>query len=156
MNYNPYQPTFGNPYSSPYGMPNYNAPQYAPQAQPVYQQAPQQVQPQAQVQPQYMQKPNSNIEYVNGIEGAKALVIPPNQTRLLIDSDSQSFFIKSTDNEGKPTIRVFDYVERNGNAKPKAQTNFVTIEQFEDFKKDIYERIKPKQNVNKENRNERK
>jgi hypothetical protein len=48
-------------------------------------------------------------------------------------------------------------VERNGDEKPKAQQmNFVTIEQFEDFKKDIYERIKPKQNINKENRNERK
>ena len=153
--YNTYLPNFGNTYGNPYAMPNYNAPQYAPQPQPTYQQPPQQVQP--QVQPQYMQKPNSNIEYVNGIEGAKALVIPPNQTRLLIDSDSQTFFIKTTDNEGKPTIRIFDYVERNGSEKPTAQPmNFVTIEQFDEFKKDIYERLKPKQYVNKENRNDRK
>lgn len=154
--YNPYNPNFSNNFNNGYSMPNYSAPQYVPQAQPMYGAQPQQ-QPQQQFQPQYMQKPNSNVEYVNGIEGAKALALPPNHTRLLIDSDSQAFFIKSTDNEGKPTIRIFDYVERNGEEKPKAQQmNFVTIEQFEDFKKDIYERIKPKQNVNKENRNERK
>ena len=158
MNYNPYQPNFGNTYGNPYAMPNYNAPQYVPQGQPMYQQAPQQqAQTQTTFQPQYMQKPNSNIEYVNGIEGAKALALPPNHTRLLIDSDSQSFFIKSTDNEGKPTIRVFSYTENNGDKpKEKVEMNFVTIEQFEDFKKEIFERLKGKQNVNKENRNERK
>lgn len=151
--------SYGNNFGSGYGMyqvPNYSVPQYAPQPQISYQQ-PQQTQPQqvqAQPQPQYMQKPNSNVEYVNGIEGAKALAIPPNHTRLLVDSDSHTFFIKTTDSEGKPTIRIFDYEERTGEKKDSA--NFVTLEQFEDFKREMFDRLKGKQNVNKENRNERK
>jgi hypothetical protein len=49
----------------------------------------------------------SNIEYVNGIEGAKAFMLPPNAKKLLLDSDNQYFYIKTTDNQGKPTVEHF-------------------------------------------------
>lgn len=35
----------------------------------------------------------------------------PNQTVLLMDSESNHFFIKSSDNAGMPTIKTYEYKE---------------------------------------------
>lgn len=69
-------------------------------------------------QPQYpnysqTQQPQSNgINWVQGIEGAKAYPIAPNATVMLMDSNDQTFYIKSADATGRPTVTLYDYKER--------------------------------------------
>lgn len=112
--YNPYFPTGYSPYQ-----------QLAMQQ---YQQA---MQPQQQT---------GGLTWVQGIEGAKSHFVSPGQSVLLMDSESNSFFIKSADTSGMPLpLRIFDYTERNAQAAPQAPTaapvvdtsGFVTREEFE-------------------------
>ncbi len=49
--------------------------------------------------------------YVNGIEGAKAYLMNPNQTILLMDSDNPIFYLKSSNQIGQSSIRVFKFEE---------------------------------------------
>lgn len=89
---------------------------------------------------QQQSMPKTNIEYVNGIEGAKAFPIPPNCKMLLVDGDSKTFFIKSTDYEGRPTLERYSYAPFvESAAVPPPQ--YVTVEQFETFKKDIENKL---------------
>ena len=86
--------------------------------------------------------PNTNIEYVSGIEGIRALPLPPNTTKLVLDSDGKTFYVKRTDAEGRPHIAVYsytEYVEDKKDGKPMAQ--FVKIEDFEAFKQEVFEKI---------------
>lgn len=49
--------------------------------------------------------------FVNGIEGAKAFQVMPNQTMLLMDCDKPIVFMKTTDGVGKASIRYFNLIE---------------------------------------------
>jgi len=62
-------------------------------------------------QPTY-QPAQNGLNWVQGMAGAKAWMIMPGQTALLMDSEGQTFYIKSADQSGMPTLRVFDFVER--------------------------------------------
>lgn len=46
----------------------------------------------------------TNITFVNGIEGAKAFQMSPNSSALLMDSDNSKFYVKSTDSLGVAKI----------------------------------------------------
>lgn len=125
-----------NGYSNyPYGnYQNYSMPNFGNFAQP------NQMPPQGQQPNQPQQAPPpllTNIEYVNGMEGVKAIILQPNCTKLLLDSDSNCFYIKATDMQGKATIKAFDYVEHTD--KPPAE--YVTKEQFENFKNEIISKV---------------
>ena len=112
------------PYNS--FMPNYN---------PYMQQYQQMLQP--QVQPQQQQ--NNGLTWVQGIEGAKSHFVSPGQSALLMDSESNSFFIKTADASGMPLpLRVFDYKERTAQQAPQQPTvavtdtsGYITREEFE-------------------------
>lgn len=54
---------------------------------------------------------NTNITFVNGIEGAKAVQLSPNSNVLLMDSDNSKFYVKSTDNLGVPKITSYSFTE---------------------------------------------
>ena len=45
--------------------------------------------------------------FVNGIEGAKAYMMVPNQTMLLMDSDNYMCYMKTSDMSGKSALRYF-------------------------------------------------
>lgn len=89
-------------------------------------------------QPQ-MQQAQQGIQWVQGIAGAKAYNIGAGQSVLLMDSESNAFYIKSTDPSGMPLpLRIFDYTERtaqNAQATPQAAgidtSVFVTHEELE-------------------------
>ena len=149
----PYQP-YTSMYQSPYGQQNpyFNNPYANVQNN---QQNFKQQQPQMQ-SPQPTMQMQSNIEYVNGIEGAKAFILPPNTQKLLLDSDNAFFYIKTTDMQGKPTVKRFRYVDVDAEQdKPREETpkqKYATLEQLgqlsdtiTDLRKEI-ERLK-KQNV---------
>ena len=74
---------------------------------------------QNQYMPQTQQQ--NGLIWVQGIEAAKSYPVSAGQSVLLMDSESNSFFIKSADASGMPLpLRVFDYTERAANNAPKA------------------------------------
>ena len=96
-----------------------------------YMQIPQ-MQPMQQTQ---NQQSSNGIIWVQGEEGAKAYMVAPGNSVLLMDSENSAFYIKSTDNSGMPMpLRIFDYVERNAkqqmqNIKPNVE--YVTRQEFD-------------------------
>ena len=101
--------------------------QYAPQVQPpmdrLAQLQAQQYQipqmQQAQAQPP---QTNQGLLWVQGEAGAKSYLVAPNTTVLLMDSEGSRFYLKSTDNAGMPSLRVFEYSEVSQNASQAAQS----------------------------------
>ena len=113
-------------------------PQYA-QNQPV-----QAFQPQAGVNQQQMQNTpqnaNNGLTWVQGIEGAKAHVTAPGVPALLMDSESERFFIKTTDASGMPMpLRIFEYKEITDTPAKAApdMSGYVTRDEFEQFKQSV-------------------
>ena len=113
--------------------------------QPVYPQSYPQNYPQA-APPQ-----QSGVIWVQGIEGAKAHPVSAGQSALLMDSEGDCFYLKTADQSGMPTMRVFDYKERlNTPPEPKNAdlSDFITKEELshyvtkEDLKSTISELIK--------------
>lgn len=83
--------------------------------------------------PQYQ---SNGLLWVQGEAGAKSYLMAPNTTVLLMDSEAQRFYLKSTDASGVPGMRVFEYSEVIPN-QPKTPEipadKFVTREEFERF-----------------------
>ena len=88
---------------------------------------------------QQPQQQNSGLTWVQGIEGAKSHFVEPGRSALLMDSESNSFFIKSADTSGMPLpLRIFDYKERTVQQAPQQPTaavidtsSYITREEFE-------------------------
>ena len=60
---------------------------------------------------------SNGIVWVQGEAGAKSFLVAPNQSVLLMDSESNVFYIKSSDASGMPLpLRVFEYTETTQNA----------------------------------------
>ena len=87
--------------------------------------------------------PSSNgINWVSGESGAKSWIVGRGESVLLMDSESQCFYLKSADASGMPLpLRVFDYTERTQNAPQGSQSvlnqssdNFITRTEFDDLK----------------------
>jgi hypothetical protein len=73
---------------------------------------------QNQYMPQTQQQ--NGLIWVQGIEAAKSYPVSAGQSVLLMDSESNAFFIKTADASGMPLpLRVFDYTERSANNAPK-------------------------------------
>lgn len=89
--------------------------------------------PYTQNQPQPQQ--SSGINWVQGEAGAKSYALAPNQSILLMDSENNVFYIKSSDASGMPLpLRIFDYTERTTNKDEvinKLKSNYVTREELE-------------------------
>lgn len=94
MNYN-------NPYFNPY--------QQYPYTQPTQQQAP---------LTNYLQ-----LTFINGIEGAKAFIVAPNQTIYLKDSDSNILYEKKADAQGRYTLTAFELKPVEINTPQATPTN---------------------------------
>lgn len=100
-----------------------------------YQSYPYQPQDQlAQLRQQYQPPQNhSPIIWVQGEEAAKAYIVAPGNSVLLMDSEGSTFYLKSSDAQGIPMpLRIFDYVERTGPQTQAIQKDdFVTRAEFE-------------------------
>lgn len=102
----------------------YGYPQYYPQMS--YYNAQQTAMPdqlaqlRAAQQPMMQQQaqPSSNgLIWVQGEAGAKSYLVANGSSVLLMDSEKQTFYIKSADAAGMPSMRTFDYTERNASVK---------------------------------------
>lgn len=122
-------------------------------------------------QPYQMQQPvpqqnqsNNGLIWVTGEIGAKSYLVAPNQSVLLMDSEGDRFYLKSTDGAGMPTLRTFEYKEVLQNATQCSQTSlnnaeieFVTkqeykaiCDKYEELKHMIEDMQKPKTTRKKE------
>ena len=102
---------YPNQYSQPYQY-QYPSQVPAPMDRLAQLQAQQYQMPQIQ---QTAQPPQTNqgILWVQGEAAARSYLVAPNTTVLLMDSESQTFYLKSTDRSGMPMpLRIFDYTER--------------------------------------------
>ena len=82
---------------------------------------------------QAQQGASTGILWVQGEAGAKSFLVAPGQSVLLMDSETNSFFIKSSDASGMPLpLRIFDYVERVAEKKEVVSSeDFITRDEFE-------------------------
>lgn len=109
-----------------------------------------------QQNPQPFQQ-NTNITFVNGIEGAKAYQLSPNSSVLLMDSDNSKFYVKSTDNLGVPKLTSYSFAEDDLSVKSEQSASIppestvvsnadlealmTKVSELEDFKKLVESKI---------------
>ena len=95
----------------------------------------QQPQIQPQMQPQ-MQNPiaQGGVQWVSGEQEARGYLIAPNSAVALWDSTAPTVYLKQADASGKPTLKIYDLVERTetaSNAPQKSGVEFVTRKEFD-------------------------
>lgn len=94
-------------------------------------------QPYPQMQPQAAQQPQqgNGLLWVQGEAGARGYLVAPGQTVMLLDSEKSSFYLKSADASGVPSMRVFDYTERTS-AQPAQEkaAQYATRAEVEEIK----------------------
>lgn len=125
-------PYYQNPYQSPYQAPVPD--QLAQFRQPYqpFQQPAQQVMPQMQP-PQQQQMVGQSIIWVQNEQEAYNYLVAPNSAAALWDSNSPVVYLKQADASGKPTMKIYDLVERTTQrpqaaAQPAAE--YVTRQEF--------------------------
>jgi len=80
----------------------------------------------------YYPKPNNGINWIQGMEAAKAYPMMPNSNVVLMDSESDRFFIKTSDNVGMCSIRTFKYTEEKD-----VSSDYVTRSELEEILRGI-------------------
>lgn len=85
---------------------------------------------------------NNGLNWVQGETGAKSYLVAPGNTVLLMDSEGQRFYLKSSDASGMPLpLRVFEYAEITASAgldkKTEDNTAYATKAEFAAFKTEI-------------------
>jgi hypothetical protein len=127
---------------------NYQYAQPIPQYNYVPQMQQQQIMSQQQIPQQVVQQPvnDTGILWVQGEAGAKSWAVAPGKSVMLMDSESNTFYIKSSDQSGMPMpLRIFDYTERTAqqNQSQLAQHQELDTSQFVTWDK-LDERITQK------------
>lgn len=102
------------------------------------------------------QQPSNGIVWVQGENAAKSYPVAPNTTVMLLDSESSTFYLKTSDASGMPLpLRVFDYEERtqNGSNLPTNApqgglavdlSNYVTYDQLNEILDNLGQNNAPK------------
>ncbi len=83
----------------------------------------------------YQMQP-TNLIRVNGMDGAKAYQIAPNSTVALFDASDDIMYIKSTDNAGFSTVRVFAFKEMSSDNQ-SSTGDYISRKEFEDFRTEV-------------------
>lgn len=96
----------------PYGNYNYFPATYQPYQQSYYNPQMTQNQPIQQTTPAQPNNAPSSIIWINGINEAATYPVAPNNAVALWDSSAPTIYLKQADPSGKPTIKIFDLVER--------------------------------------------
>lgn len=117
---------------TPYGYQN----PYYPQPMPdTLMQMRQQQMPMMQT-PQAPQNPiaQSGVQWVSGEQEARNWMIAPNAAVALWDSTAPTVYLKQADASGKPTLKIYDLVERAETPRTSPQekgVEFVTRKEFD-------------------------
>lgn len=115
-----------------YGNPYYPAPMQDNLMQMRQQYQPPQMQPLSQLP----QNPiaQGGVQWVSGEQEARSWMIAPNAAVALWDSTAPTVYLKQADASGKPTLKIYDLVERAENAPDRANAKpveFVTRKEFD-------------------------
>ena len=74
------------------------------------------------------------VQWVSSEQEARGYLIAPNSAVALWDSSAPTVYLKQSDASGKPTLKIYDLVERTetaSNAPQKPGVEFVTREEFD-------------------------
>jgi hypothetical protein len=74
------------------------------------------------------------VQWVSSEQEARGYLIAPNSAVALWDSTAPTVYLKQSDASGKPTLKIYDLVERAEtapNAPQKPGAEFVTREEFD-------------------------
>ena len=74
------------------------------------------------------------VQWVSSEQEARGYLIAPNSAVALWDSTAPTVYLKQADGSGKPTLKIYDLVERTetaSNASQKPGVEFVTREEFD-------------------------
>lgn len=111
---------------------------YYPQPMPdSFMQMRQMQQPQMQPMQQPVQQnpiAQGGVQWVNGEQEARGYLIAPNSAVALWDSSAPMVYLKQSDASGKPTLKIYDLVERAETPRTAPQENgveFVTRKEFD-------------------------
>lgn len=78
--------------------------------------------------------PQSGVQWVSGEQEARSWMVAPNAAVALWDSTAPTVYLKQADASGKPTLKVYDLVERLAST-PDAQkapaAEYVTRKEFD-------------------------
>lgn len=89
------------------------------------------------------QSANNGLVWVQGMEGAKAHFVTAGATVMLMDSEGDRFYLKSSDMSGMPLpLRVFEYKEvtQSGATVPAPAMDtsaFVTHKEFDELRRSV-------------------
>lgn len=87
---------------------------------------------------------NSGIIWVQGENAAKAYPVSAGQSVILMDTEDNVMYIKSTDQSGMPLqLRAFEYKERIANGSKASKTNeYISRDEFDQFREEIKNELK--------------
>lgn len=85
----------------------------------------------------FPQEPPKNLIRVNGVDGAKAYQMPANSTVALFDNNNDIMYVKTTDGAGFPSVRSFRFEEITQETKQQEKADYISREEFEEFKKEL-------------------
>ena len=74
------------------------------------------------------------VQWVSGEQEARGYLIAPNSAVALWDSTAPTVYLKQADASGKPTLKIYDLVERSETPSTASQENgveFVTRKEFD-------------------------
>lgn len=74
------------------------------------------------------------VQWVNGEQEARGYLIAPNSAVALWDSSAPTVYLKQSDASGKPTLKIYDLVERAETPRTAPQekgVEFVTRKEFD-------------------------
>lgn len=98
--------------------------------------------------------------YVNGIEGAKSFQMQPNQSIMLMDSDSPLCYMKQANSMGQATLRYFKLVEttedelKGTSKQPQVNNEYVLKADFDILSKRLDELSKKLEKAKKQENKE--
>lgn len=78
--------------------------------------------------------PHSGVQWVNGEMEARNWMVAPNAAIALWDSSAPTVYLKQADASGKPTLKIYDLVERAETPRISPQgkgVEFVTRKEFD-------------------------
>lgn len=78
--------------------------------------------------------PQSGVQWVSGEQEARSWMVAPNAAVALWDSTAPTVYLKQADASGKPTLKVYDLVERLASAPDMQKApaaEYVTRKEFD-------------------------
>lgn len=73
-----------------------------------------------------------NVDWirVSGIDGAKSQIVQPGQTVWMMDNNEPYFYVKSADNVGSCTFRIFQFAEVQEVAQEQSEKPQIDLSQY--------------------------